>query len=297
MLLASNPPAYSTDFHDRAAVLREWRPQEECAHCDAKTRDQCTNMTLSATTFDRGGMTHTTRALPSSTRTACSTERQVCSSGHMTWRPELLYGNFTIVARFFPGAADEVNTSTAFIGLDSSSNSASITMGFHGAGWLKGDGTGPHSYQLGVYAHKNYTRPHVPRVNTTEDLSNTFNTYGMLWTPTLVEWRLNGRVVSRYTNATHIPFQKMQLRLHTRSGYCGQMRVGATFNATFRSFSYESLPDSLRAAAPAVSIRNVGTASLSQARRDLGAVVTGGAFVFGGGCSDTKAPPPPSAPR
>jgi hypothetical protein len=111
-------------------------------------------MTLSATTFDSDGMTHTTRALPSTAKTTCGDIKyQVCSSGHMTWKPPLLYGNFTIVARFFPGSADQVNTSTAFIGLDTNSNSASITMGFHGAGWLKGDGTGPHQYQIGVYAH------------------------------------------------------------------------------------------------------------------------------------------------
>ena len=227
-VVSANPTAYSTDFHDREAVLREWTPQEECAHCTG-TRDQCTNMTLSATTFDDEGMTHTTRALPLSVETSCNVKRRVCSSGHMTWNPPLLYGNFTIVARFFPGDAAAVNTSTAFVGLDTNSNSASITMGFHGAGWLKGDGTGPHRYQIGVYAHnrdKHFKRPHTPKINTTEDLSNSYNTYGLLWTPDLVEWRLNGRVMYRYTNATHIPFQKMHLRLHTRSGYCDVMPLG-----------------------------------------------------------------------
>jgi hypothetical protein len=81
-----------------------------------------------------------------------------------------VYGNFTIVARFFPGSADQVNTSTAFIGLDTNSNSASITMGFHGAGWLKGDGTGPHQYQLGVYAHNR--DPKYKRINTTHSVSS-----------------------------------------------------------------------------------------------------------------------------
>jgi beta-glucanase (GH16 family) len=84
-------------------------------------------------------------------------------------------------------------------------------------------------------------RPRLPRINTTETLA-TYNTFGLLWTSKLVEWRFNGRVVERYTNATHIPFQKMQLRLHTRSGYCSDMAVGSTFNATFKSFSYTPVP-------------------------------------------------------
>lgn len=38
----------------------------------------------------------------------------------------------------------------------------------------------------------------------------------------------------------------------------------------------------------ALDVRNTGNTSLVQARRDLGAVFTGGAFVFGGGCTDTQ---------
>lgn len=91
-------------------------------------------------------------ALPASSPTSCVTEQQVCSSGHMTWDPPLLFGNFSVVARWFPGEAARVRTSTGFIGLDSPSNEASITMGFHGLGWLGGNGEGPHRYQHGIYA-------------------------------------------------------------------------------------------------------------------------------------------------
>ena len=70
----------------------------------------------------------------------------------MTWDPPLLFGNFSVVARWFPGEAARVRTSTGFIGLDSPSNEASITMGFHGLGWLGGNGEGPHRYQHGIYA-------------------------------------------------------------------------------------------------------------------------------------------------
>ena len=159
---------------------------------------------------------------------------------------------------FFPGDAAEVNTSTAFIGLDSPSNQASITMGFHGDGWLGGKGRGKHGYQLGVYARneRGVPRPHVPLINTTVDISRTFNTYGLLWTPTLVEWRFNGEVVARYANASNIPYQHMQLRLHTRSGYCGIMPAGASFNATFKSFAYNdvSVPAPVPAPAARVSV-------------------------------------------
>ena len=102
----------------------------------------------------------------------------------MTWKPELVYGNFTIVARLFPGSSDQVNTSTASIGLDSNNTDASLTMGFHGAGWIGGGG-GPHEYQIGVYAHnrdKAHKRPHLPRINTTENLAD-YNTFGFLWSP------------------------------------------------------------------------------------------------------------------
>ena len=62
---AANPPSYSTDFLNRGQTLAVWTPQEECAHCSksslfsagpmvgdaGKDKDECTNMTVSATTF------------------------------------------------------------------------------------------------------------------------------------------------------------------------------------------------------------------------------------------------------
>ena len=164
-------------------------------------------------------MTHTTLALPSSTPSACKTEQQVCSSGHLTWNPPLLYGNFSVVARWFPGAEAEVKTSTGFIGLDSSGNEASITMGFHGSGWLGGNGEGAHRYQHGIYAHvkQAHNREYT---NTTADISTEFHRYGLLWTPTLVEWRLDGVVVRRVTDSTIIPAIAMNLRLVSTSQAC-----------------------------------------------------------------------------
>ena len=238
---STNPPAL-------LLILR--RPQEECAHCgkggedvssSGKDKDECTNMTASATSFAGDGMTHTTLALASGTGTACKTEQPVCSSGHLTWNPNLLYGNFSVVARWFPaGGGAGLATSTGFIGLDSPGNVASITMGFHGQGWLGGNGEGPHKYQHGIYA--NQKGGHNREYTTLPDggdLTKSFHEYGLLWTPTLVEWRLDGRSVRRVTDPSIIPSIKMQLRLHTRSGYCDKMGgPGASFNATFQSFSY-----------------------------------------------------------
>jgi len=241
---SADTPAYVTRFADRAEVLAAWTPQSECAHCGKSDgggfggtgKDECTNMTLAATSFGSSGMTHTTRALPAATPTLCRTESQVCSSGHMTWDPNLLYGNFSVVARWFVGSSLE--TSTGFIGLDSPKNEASITMGFHGPGWLGGYGENNHRYQHGIYAHvkDGHNREYT---NTTADMSASFHRYGLLWTPTLVEWRFDGAVVRRVTDTSIIPQIKMQLRLHTRSGYCDKMAVGASFNATFSEFSYQ----------------------------------------------------------
>ena len=74
--------------------------------------------------------------------------------------------------------------------------------------------------------------------DTAADISDGFHTYGLLWTPSLVEWFFDGKSVRRVTDVTIIPKVGMQLRLHTRSGYCDKMDVAATFSATFRSFSF-----------------------------------------------------------
>ena len=235
VLVLSNPGAYHTDFSSGLAVLAQWTQQESCAHCSGvsssqtgKDKDECTNMTALATTFSAdSGMTHTTHALPSSTPTACKTKLQVCSSGHLTWNPPLVYGNFSVQAQWFNGAApaNSVDTATGFIGLDANGNVASITMGFHGAGWLGGNGEGPHRYQHGIYANvkKSHNREYT---NTSADISVGLHTYGLLWTKDKVEWRFDGRVVRTVTDKSVIPFQPMQLRLHTRSGYCNKMKVG-----------------------------------------------------------------------
>ena len=247
--ISVNPSRYSTDFGDEQRVLSAWTPEEGCAHCSGEAeggKDECTNMTAAALAFGDDGMTITTRALGSAAPTACHTERPVCASGHLSWNPTVRFGNFSVVARWFPSEAGGVRTTaetaTGFIGLDAPGNEASITMGFHADGWLGGHGEGSHRYQHGIYADvaKSHNRQYT---TTTPDISDGFHTYGLLWTPSAVEWSFDGALVRRVSDASIIPQVGMQLRLHTRSGYCDKMDPSASFRAMFRSFSYAPVDD------------------------------------------------------
>jgi len=237
---SADPSQYSTNFRDRSSVLSQWTPQATCAHCGNSdgSKDECTNMTAGALAFGAEGMTITTRTVGSSVETSCQTERPVCSSGHMTWNPKLRYGNFSVVARWFPGGSGgSAKTATGFIGLDSDGNEASITMGFHGDEWMGDHEEGPHKYQHGIYA--DVSKTHNRKYTTTApDISAGFHRYGLLWTPSLVEWTFDGAAVRRVTDDSIIPQIAMRLRLHTRSGYCDALG-SSSFNATFSSFSYE----------------------------------------------------------
>merc|ERR1711924_241809 len=70
-------------------------------------------------------------------------------------------------------------------------------------------------------------------------------TYGLLWSPTKVEWSFNGKVVRTVTDASIIPSIKMQFRLHTRSGYGDRMPADASFTAQFTRFEFKPLPQEL----------------------------------------------------
>jgi len=128
---AANQPrtvasAYTTDFSEETVVLEEWSLDAACEHCEKRSGSECTQNTPRATTFgqvqDGKGMRHTTTAL--APRSACGA---CASSGHATLNRDILYGNFTVVAAWFP--EQEASTATGFIGLDSEENEASITMG------------------------------------------------------------------------------------------------------------------------------------------------------------------------
>ncbi len=243
----SNPPPYSTNFASRSAVLSDWTLDDACEHCGHEAamvaaaaaasggRDECTHMTPDATTFgevlDGTGMRHTTRRLPE--RLPCGAS---VASGHLTWQPNILYGNFTITARFFPGGERNVSSATGFIGLDAAGNKASITMGFHGDGWFN-EGEGAHKYQHGIYADVKKT--HNREYTTTKaSLADSFNTFGLLWTAERVEWRFNGKVVRTVDDPNIIPSLPMQMRLHSRSGDARSLSPNATFVAEFLSFQY-----------------------------------------------------------
>lgn len=236
-----NPNKYSTDFRDESSVLSQWTLAKDCEHCTKSgegNRKQCTQMTPNATTFGEKGMIHTTTK-SDPTQSSCGA---YANSGHATWKPALLYGNFTVTAKWFPGPSSVVSTATGYIGLDSSANDASITMGFHGEGWPM-DNAGSHRYQTGIYADNSKGTSHNGEVLATDvSIADSLCTYGLLWSPSRVEWSFNGKVVRTFTNASRIPSIKMKLRLHSRSGYADKMPSNASFTAQFTKFEYQPLP-------------------------------------------------------
>jgi beta-glucanase (GH16 family) len=79
---------------------------------------------------------------------------------------------------------------------------------------------------------------HQQIINTTEDLSATFNTFNVLWTPTAVVWSINGRAVFTMDKADDVPNMPMALRLDSRSGWIDLFPASASFDASFLSFEY-----------------------------------------------------------
>jgi hypothetical protein len=193
-------------------------------------------MTPSATTFSQAdGMIHHTTQVDHK-KTSCGA---FATSGHATWNTQVRYGNLTVVAAFFPGPEAQVNSSTGFIGLDSSGNVGSITMGFHGKGWPGYDGP-PYKYQHGIYADSTKSH-HREYTDTGKRSIAEMNTYGLLWTKDKVEWSFNGEIVRTFDKAKDVPQMAMGLRLHSRTGYGDEFVEGGSFTAQFRSFRFTPL--------------------------------------------------------
>jgi hypothetical protein len=244
--IATVTPDYSTDFQDKAAVLSKWTEEDDCSHCGKRGNTECTQFTPNATTFGTAGMIHTTAQLDPST----SSCKAGATSGHITFNPDILYCNLSVVASWFD-TTQNVSTATGFIGLDSAGNEASITMGFHGDGWPTAD-EGQFKYQHGIYADvkKTHNRDYT---ETTPVSLRKFNTFGLIWTPEKVEWLFNGKVVRSFTDKDNIPSIKMKLRLHTRSGYNNLMDPGSSFQASFRSFEIHPIAGPAPGPAPGPS--------------------------------------------
>ena len=259
---------YYTEF---AAQPPNWTLLEGCSHCSGGSggsgssggsggsgvgsrsghSDECTSNHASSASFGALGGGTGMRLNTSHLDGAPDCDPRACAlSAHNSFDPPLFYGSFEVVARWFPtaaanasagpGAAAAVATATGFIGLDSPSNEASITMGFHGDGWPTA-GEGAHKYQHGIYAHvagshnRNYTD--TGEVN----IATTFNRYGLVWAPTHVTWLLNGLAVRNFTDAAQIPAVPLYQRLHSRSGDCAAMPSGSSFAAEVKSFRYTPL--------------------------------------------------------
>ena len=230
----SNPPSYYTDF---PALPDGWTQDVGCDHCTKRGGLECTSMIVNATTFGSieggKGLIHATSWASSTACTACNV-----TSGHLTWNPALLYGNVTVVARWFPGPTADVQSATGFIGLDSPDNVASLTQGFHGAGCPKG-GPWPLGYQIGGYANVNRSH-HQRDVSTAVSVADTYNVYTVVWEKGRVTWYFNGVLVDSMTKAEDVPAVPMYLRLHSRSGWNNVLPRSPqpAFQAFIKSFSY-----------------------------------------------------------
>ena len=203
---------YSTNFSTFDSSL--WTLATSCDHCSPRS-DECTQMWPNSTTFgaiNGSGMVHTTRRIPPSL-SPCGSP---VASGHAAFNAPFLFGNFTVVARWFPGARATVQSATGFIGLDGPNNTASITQGFHGKGCPKGT-EGEFAYQHGVYADVARSH-HQQDINVTRSLAEEFNTFGLLWEPTRVVWSFNGAPMDTFTKAEDIPQSPLVLRLDSARG-------------------------------------------------------------------------------
>ena len=198
-----------------------WTIADWCSHCgssgggsgnsaaneDGSDKDECTsngpqNVDFGVLSGGTGFRINTAKIAES--KSLCKTSKPSCSSAHNEWSPRLLYGSFETVARWFPGPQSSVYTATGFIGLDEPSNTASITMGFHGTGFPDPNkpGTGAHKYQHGIYGNNSQHLGHNREYTSTAvDMSQTFNSYALIWTPTFVTWLFNGKPVRNFTDA------------------------------------------------------------------------------------------------
>jgi len=221
---------YETDF---SKPDKHWEiAKNKCSHCKKRNGDECTLNTPEAVHFGKDGMTITTTRL--SEQTSCG---GLATSGHAEFKDVVLYGDFTIVAKFFPGPESVVRSATAFIGWDSDKNQASITFGFHGKGW-DGEPNWDQKFQCARYA-TNGEQSHERKIfDTKQSLADYFTTYRMVWTPDRIAWFVDGVLYREETDPTVIPSIPMKPRLHLRSGWQSQMSESDTFYGTFKFFSY-----------------------------------------------------------
>merc|ERR1712080_146969 len=113
-------------------------------------------------------------------------------------------------------------------------NDDGITFGFSGMGE-----EGKNKFKTVIYANG---RDQVKEyIQSNSSLSENFNEFGYYWSKSKVMWYLNGEVVRIMTDTAHIPTVPMQLRLHSRSSNCVDMKKGASFQSFFLSMTYNPL--------------------------------------------------------
>ena len=216
-----------------------WVLETNCGHCGNRNGDECTQYTIDSIQYGSVFTKNNTGATIYTNKLVTPSEcGGICTSGHMTFNRDILYGTFIVKALWFPGTTQNVSTSTGFIGLDSNGNVASIVFGFHGNGWDNEEFS--HNFQTDLYANESNGHNKIV-YNTTFSLATQFNEFKLEWKPNEVNWYINGMLYRNVLNTNIIPNIVMQARLHTRSGYCNEMNLDNSFYAQIVSFQYQPL--------------------------------------------------------
>lgn len=234
---------YSTNFSNYDS--EHWVLDTGCNSCSRQDGGECTEDSINAFSWgsvfpsNNTGVTITTQRL--STPTQCG---GLTTSGHMHFIPSLLYGNITVIARWFPGNANTVNTSTGFIGWDN--NEACALFGLHGAGYHYNPDNNTydftHEIQTQVYANSTEYGKQKEYISTGNiDLATQFNTFNIIWTTESVEWIINGKIFRKESDPKYVPYIPMYLKLHTRSHEAYAMPPNGSFHAEIAYFEYNSL--------------------------------------------------------
>jgi hypothetical protein len=231
--------AYSTEFEK--AEPDNWELETTCSHCGNHGGDECTQFTKGAVQYGAvtSGRGVNITSAPLASKSKCG---GICSSGHLTLKQQVHFGTFSVAARWFPGVPSAgLSSASGFIGLFAAGKlGGSMTFIFHGKGWKDGSHADfRHTFQSEVYR----TGQNHNKINTAglhPDVSAEIALYELEWLPDRVHWRVNGKLVRTWhpeSNST-IPQDPMQLRLHSRSGFCSKMKPGSSFDAQILNFSY-----------------------------------------------------------
>lgn len=239
--------AYSTNFSTLEASM--WTHDAGCFDCSAKNPDECTMNYASdvhlASIAQNAGLTIDTAQMGN--LSYCSGNAGG-HSGHLTFKPKLSFGTIRVKSKYFPGSKDLVKSAKGFIGLEDSSSGA-ITITIHGKGATASGAPAGADWtrmmQSSCYQHGDNHNKEFTELASSVDVAENFNEYEVIWTSTSVTIKVNGKQVRSVTDASKVPQNPLQVKLHSRSIAYSDMPSGGTFASYIQEFSYEPLSASM----------------------------------------------------